>query len=124
MAALLHSSARVLEFDAVRDLLAAYASSDLGRREISALQPQTDDAEILRQHQLTAEIRAFLRGGSGFEFHGLLDPGFLLEKARISGAVLEITELRDILIMVDRAAQWRATALNPPANMSNGWPAI
>src|SRR5207302_419021 len=97
MTGLLHSSSRVLQFDAVRDLLAAYASSDLGGTEIAGLNPQTDRVEIDRQHQLTAEVRAFLRGGSGFEFHGLLDPGTLLEKARISGAVLETVELRDIL---------------------------
>src|SRR5947209_9494402 len=107
MPKLLHSSARVLEFDAVRDLLSAYSSSELGRREIASLHPQTDRQQILRQQQLTAEVRIFLRGGSNFEFHGLLDPGALLDKARITDATLETIEIRDILIVVDRAAQWR-----------------
>ena len=124
MPTLLHSSSRVLEFHAVRELLSAYASSGLGRREIAALNPLTDRAEIVRQHQLTEEIRNFLRGGSRFEFHGLLDPGTLLDKSRISGAALETIELRDILIVVDRAAQWLETAMHPPASMNPGWPAV
>src|SRR2546423_10262558 len=124
MPRLLHSSARVLEFDAVRDLLSAYASSELGRREIADLHPQTDREQILRQEQLTAEVRNFLRGGSSFGFHGLVDPGALLDKAQISGATLETIEIRDILIVVDRASQWRGTAMNPPASMPTGWPAV
>jgi DNA mismatch repair protein MutS2 len=48
----------------------------------------------------------------------------LIEKARIVGAVLETTEIRDVLLMVDRAAEWREIALHPPANMRTGWKRI
>jgi DNA mismatch repair protein MutS2 len=119
-----HTSARVLEFDQLKELLRAYAVSGLGKAGIEALAPQTDRDWIQRQHQLTAEIRTFYRGGGRFEFSGLLDPSSLLEKARIQGATLEIDELRDVLLVADRASEWRAVGLNPPASMSRGWPGI
>ena len=40
----------------------------------------------------------------------------LIDKSRISGAVLEITEIRDLLLLADRAAEWREIALHPAAN--------
>jgi dsDNA-specific endonuclease/ATPase MutS2 len=43
-APLLHSSAPVLEFATLRELLRAYAQSDLGRARLDALGPSTDQA--------------------------------------------------------------------------------
>jgi len=45
----------------------------------------------------------------------------LIEKSRISGAVLETTDIRDVVLLVDRAAEWREIALHPPANMRTDW---
>ena len=55
--------------------------------------------------------------GGRFEFSGLLDTATTVEKARIHGAVLETTEIRDVVLVVDRAAEWREIALSPPAAM-------
>jgi DNA mismatch repair protein MutS2 len=118
---LIHNSARVLEFDALRDLLRGYSSSPLGQARIGALTPSTDSAWIGEQHALTAEMREFRRVGGNFDFSGLLDVTTLVEKSRIAGAALETTEIRDVLLMVDRAAEWREIALHPPANMRTPW---
>jgi len=118
---LLHNSARVLEFDALRDLLRGYASSPLGQARISALAPSTDSSWIAEQQEMTAEVREFRRAGGHFDFSGLLDVTTLVTKSRIAGAVLETTEIRDVLLIVDRAAEWREIALHPPANMKSGW---
>ena len=118
---LTHSSARVLEFDALRELLRGYASSPLGQARIAALVPATDSAWIAEQHELTAEVREFRRVGGRFEFSGLLDITTLVKKSRIVGAVLETTEIRDVLLVVDRAAEWREIALHPPASMRTEW---
>jgi DNA mismatch repair protein MutS2 len=118
---LIHNSARVLEFDALRDLLRGYSSSPLGQARIGALTPSTDSAWIGEQHALTAEVREFRRVGGNFDFSGLLDVTTLVEKSRIAGAALETTEIRDVLLMVDRAAEWREIALHPPANMRTPW---
>src|SRR5579871_2576153 len=110
-----HSSARVLEFEGVREMLRAYASSPLGQNRIAALAPSADRAWIERQQRMTEEIREFRRVGGGFEFSGLSDSGELVQKARIEGAALESGELREILAVVDRAAEWREIAQQPPA---------
>jgi DNA mismatch repair protein MutS2 len=118
---LVHSSARVLEFDALRDLLRGYASSPLGQSRISALAPSTDSRWIAEQQEMAAEIREFRRAGGHFDFSGLLDVTTLVKKSRIAGAILETTEIRDVLLIVDRAAEWHEIALHPPANMKSAW---
>ncbi|MFZ0816344.1 MAG: Smr/MutS family protein [Candidatus Sulfotelmatobacter sp.] len=118
---LIHNSARVLEFDALRELLRGYASSPLGQEKIAALAPSTDSAWIDEQQELTGEVREFRRVGGRFEFSGLLDVTELVKKSRIAGSVIETTEIRDVLLLVDRAAEWREIALHPPANMRTEW---
>src|ERR1700674_4506006 len=97
---LTHNSARVLEFDALRELLRGYASSPLGQMKISALAPVIDSAWIAEQHEVTAEVREFRRVGGRFEFSGLLDITKLVEKSRISGAHLETTKIRAVFLFV------------------------
>ena len=118
---LIHNSARVLEFDALRGLLLAYASSPLGQARIAALSPSTDSPWIEEQQKLTEEVREFRRVGGRFDFSGLLDVTTLLAKSHIAGAALETTEIRDVVLVVDRAAEWREIALHPPANMRSEW---
>ncbi|MGA2019810.1 MAG: endonuclease MutS2 [Candidatus Sulfotelmatobacter sp.] len=118
---LIHNSARVLEFDALRDLLRGYASSPLGQARIAALAPSVDSAWIAEQQELAGEVREFRRVGGRFDFSGLLDITKLIEKSRIGGAVLETTDIRDVVLVVDRAAEWREIALHPPANMRTDW---
>jgi DNA mismatch repair protein MutS2 len=122
--ALVHSSARVLEFEALRELLRGYATSPLGQRRIAELTPSTDRDWIELQQELTSEIREFRRVGGRFEFSGLAEIRSLVEKSRISGAALETTEIRDVVLVVDRAAEWREIALHPPAAMRSEWRAV
>jgi len=119
-----NSSAGVLEFGALRELLRGYAGSDLGRAKVEALAPSTDLAWIQSQQQLTAELREFRRAGGNFNFAGLTDITNLLEKSRISGAVLETNEILDVITAVDRAAEWREIAFNPPQGMKREWGAV
>ena len=119
-----HTSERVLEFDHMRGLLAAYAASPLGQARIAALAPSRDRDWIERQQQLTEELRGYLRNGGRFDFHGLLDPTPLLHKSRIQGAALELTEIRDVLLLADRSSEWREIALHPPVAIEGKWAAI
>jgi DNA mismatch repair protein MutS2 len=118
---LLHASARVLEFGSLRDLLRGYSASALGQARIAELTPSADRDWIENQHRLTTEIREFRRVGGSFDFSGLLDVSAQIEKSRIAGATLEIPEIRDVILVVDRAAEWRQIALNPPAAMKVEW---
>ncbi|HKF06545.1 MAG TPA: endonuclease MutS2 [Candidatus Sulfotelmatobacter sp.] len=117
----LHTSARVLEFDSLRELLRGFASSPLGKDRIAALAPSTDRDWIQTQQQLATEIREFRRVGGRFDFSALTDIGSLLAKSRITGAALETTEIRDVVAVVDRAAEWRLIAQNPPVAMRSEW---
>ena len=117
-------SLRLLEFDRVREMLLAYCGSDLGRGRVAELGPREDVDWIPRQHQLTDEVRKFFEAGGAFDFSGLSDCRELLKKAQIGGAALEIPELREVLTIADRTDEWRAIALEPPASLDGGWPAI
>jgi DNA mismatch repair protein MutS2 len=116
-----YSSARVLEFESLRELLRGYVASPLGARKIDTLTPATNREWIERQQQLTSEIREYWRVGGRFEFSGLLEIEKLLEKSRIAGAALEIAEIRDVVLVVDRAGEWREISLRPPAPMKSAW---
>src|SRR6266550_2093499 len=122
--ALVHTSARVLEFESLRDLLRGYASSPLGHARIAQLAASRDRGWIKNQQQLTSEVREFRRVGGRFEFSGLVDISQRVEKSRIAGATLETTEIRDVILAVDRAAEWREIALSPPATMKTEWKAV
>ena len=116
-----NSSSRVLEFEPLRELLRGYTSSPLGQARISALTPSTDADWIDTQQQLSTEIREFRRVGGRFDFLGLIEITGLVEKSRIAGVALETTEIRDVILVVDRASEWREIASHPPAAMRSEW---
>ncbi len=116
-----HTSERVLEFDEFRQMLAGYTASPLGRERVLALAPAQERAWIERQQRLTQELSGYLRTGGSFDFHGLLDPGLLIDKSRIGGAVLELSEVREVLLLADRAAEWREIALHPTVHIKDNW---
>src|SRR6516225_7872881 len=122
--AITNTSERLLEFVQMRELLAIYAVSPLGKGKIASLAPSSDHEWIKRQHQLAEELRGYLQAGGSFDFHGLLDQTLLLQKSRIKGAALELTEIRDVLHLADRASEWRGAALNPPAAIHDKWEAV
>ena len=119
-----NGSARLLEFETLRDLLSGYSASPLGQRRIAELLPSLDRAWIETQQQLTTEIREYRRGGGRFEFAGLPEIKKLIEKSRIAGAALETTEIRDVVLVADRAAEWSEIVRQPPAAMRSDWAAV
>ena len=118
------SSAAALEWPRLRDHIAGRTASPPGRAWILALEPSSDLAWIDQQQQRTAEVRAMLTRGGNFEFRGLFDPTILLDKARIDGAALESTEIRDLLTVVERVAAWRNLLHPPPNGTRYEWPSI
>src|SRR5260221_943341 len=119
-----HSSSRLLEFETLRELLAGYTPSPLGQRRGAELLPSLDRSWIETQQQLTTEIREYRRVGGRFEFAGLPDVQRLIEKSRIAGAALETTEIRDVVLVADRASEWREIIRHPPAAMRSEWAAV
>jgi DNA mismatch repair protein MutS2 len=120
---LAEAAAVALEWPRLREHIAGYAASALGRAWVSTLEPCSDAAWIDRQQQRTAEIRDLLTGGGSFDFHGLFDPTDLLDKSRLDGAALEGTEINALLNVIERVAAWRALLLSP-AGRARTWPGI
>lgn len=97
-----HTSADVLEFAALRELVAGHASTEPGRAWTLALAPSRNAIWAATEQQRVGEAQRLLRAASSFDFHGLSDPTAWLERARIAGAVLEIDELRALSVLVGR----------------------
>ncbi|HEY7616317.1 MAG TPA: endonuclease MutS2 [Terriglobales bacterium] len=121
---LIHSSSHVLEFQSLLELLLGYAVSPLGQDQVRRLVPSSDRAWIDTQQQLVTEIREFRRINGHFDFSGLTDISESVGKSRIAGVALETAVIRDMVMLVDRAAEWREIALKPPGAMRFEWQAI
>src|SRR5581483_11607396 len=118
-----HSSAKGLEFAAFRELLRGYAQSELGSTRVAALAPSDDREWMEKEQRLAAEVREYLRAAGRFDFAGLTDATKLVQKARIHGAALEMEEIRTILLLAERANEWREIVAAPPV-MREPWTAV
>ena len=120
---LTESSAGALEWPRLREHVAGYAQSPLGRGWVMALEASADAAWIEAQQQRTGEVREFLTGGGSFDFHGMFDPTELLDEARVDGSALEGVQILAVLGVVERLAAWRAV-LRPAGAAPRTWPGI
>jgi DNA mismatch repair protein MutS2 len=109
------TSSAALEWPRLRDAIAGRTFSPLGRAWVLALEPSSDLGWIDQQQQRTEEMRKMLAGGGSFDFRGLFDPTALLDQARIEGAALDGTEIRDLLVVAERVAAWR-NLIDPTVN--------
>lgn len=86
---------QILEFDKVRDLLAGYAASSLGRELVAAIEPGTNAEAIQRSIDLTTEMVAALGQGQAPPFAGLSDVRLLVRRATI-GSMLTAEQLLEV----------------------------
>jgi DNA mismatch repair protein MutS2 len=111
----LKTSANVLEFEALRDLLGRYVSSPLGRAELQKLAPHHDGKRLEADLAEAAEAIGYLRtaarphaAGRGaairLDFSQLPELGPAIHKLRIEGASLDPREIFDLFSLLDRAA--------------------
>ncbi|MCI6752186.1 MAG: endonuclease MutS2 [Selenomonas bovis] len=87
-------SYKVLEYEKIREMLAARAGSSLGKERARSLQPSTDYAEVEEQLEQTAEA-VRIHAVTSPPFGGINDLRPLLKKIHM-GAVLTLEELVDI----------------------------
>ncbi len=109
------TSSEVLEFESLRQLLARFVSSPLGRRELEKVEPHGDRArldedlaeagEAIQYLRLAARPQPAARGAAiRIDFSGLPDVEPAVHKMRIEGASLDPREIFDIFALLDRAA--------------------
>ena len=87
---------RVLEFDKVKQLLAGFASSTLGRSVAEKMSPLKDKDDIAATIEQTTEMRDVIRRHGRFPMGGLRDIRPLLKKMHELGHPVEPVDFRDI----------------------------
>src|SRR5581483_12039924 len=83
----------VLEFPRVLDVVASYATSDLGAARIRALSPQADAPWLESEHARVAAMRAALGGDEPWRPDPIPDLTAPLTRLRVIGALWTGTEL-------------------------------
>ncbi|MGD0829647.1 MAG: Smr/MutS family protein [Terracidiphilus sp.] len=113
-----------LEWEPLLALVANFAASPVGRNAILDLKPSTDQAWIVRQHQLTAELRLLLAEQTSIPVGGLFDPTQFAAKAQIPGAALEASHLQAIARLANDVASWQSLLQSPPARLVGKMPGL
>ncbi|HEV7586840.1 MAG TPA: hypothetical protein VGO40_01825, partial [Longimicrobium sp.] len=84
----------VLEYREALDLVARFASSELGGGAVRALQPSADPGWIAPELERVDQMRAFLGGDTGWSMAPVPDVREGVRRLRVEGSVLEAGELR------------------------------
>jgi len=111
----LKTSAPVLEFEPLRELVGRYVSSALGHRELAAVEPHHDRARLESDLAEAGEAIGYLRTAARpqpatrgaairVDFSGLPDVEPAVHKLHIEGASLDPKEIFDLFSLLDRAA--------------------
>jgi DNA mismatch repair protein MutS2 len=111
----LRTSAEVLEYEALRDLLGRYIASPLGRGELEKVTPHQDRQRLEDDLAECGEAIEYLRtaskphpAGRGaairIDFGQLPELTQAVHKLRIEGASLDPREIFDLFTLLDRAA--------------------
>ena len=87
---------QVLEFDKVIEKVAGFASSDLGKEAVRALDPSPLPRVVHSRQGETAEVRKLLELTSRFPLDGVHDVRPALEQAHAEGAMLDGIDLFEI----------------------------
>jgi DNA mismatch repair protein MutS2 len=119
-----HADFAALEWEPLLGLVAGFAASPVGRQAILDLRPSTDDEWIVRQHQLTGEVRLALEEQVSIPLGGLFDPTELAAKAQIAGAALEAGELQAVARLANDVAAWQALLREPPMRLVGKLPGL
>lgn len=112
----------VLEFEALRELVARYVRSAAGRTELAAVAPSSERAAIEAGLAETFEAIAYLRAAAQpqpasrgaairVRFGDIGDPARPIARLRIEGATLEPAEIFEIARLLDLAAEARGILL-------------
>lgn len=102
-----HYSCRVLEFDAVKELLREFISGPISHRLIAALAPKNDLHRITVALERVREARDYLRKGARPSLGGIEDPGPILDRLRVEGVSCTAREVLSILAVMQKGQELR-----------------
>src|SRR5262249_31218290 len=112
---LVRTSAEVLEFESLRQLLGRYVASPLGRRELAKVSPHADRERLTADLAEAGEGILYLQvadkpqpaargAASRLDFGGIPDVEPAVHKLHIEGAGLEPKEIFELFTLLDVAA--------------------
>ena len=87
---------KVLEFEAVREMLVSQACSSPGKKLSSRLLPSTDLGEARRSLEETEQMRKLIGSAGNLPIEGLKDIQPYLDRSLLEGAILFASELREV----------------------------
>lgn len=96
---------KVLEFEAVREMLISQARSSPGKRLSSRLMPSTDLPEVRRSLEETDQMRQLIGSAGDLPLEGVKDIQPYLDRSLLEGAILsgsELREVREVLQVADK----------------------
>ena len=113
------TSADLLEFDALIQLVGRFVSSPLGKAELERVRPGSDAAALTEVLAEVAEATQYLRSSAQpkpaqrgaairLDFSGISDLRVAAQKLRIEGASLEPKEIFELIALLDRAADMKS----------------
>lgn len=121
-------SEELLEYESLRALLARYVSSAAGHRQLDAMRPSTDRAELEASLAELSEALEFLTAGDAEEgglprlrFHDLEDVHEAVARVRIEGAVLDGLEILAVRAWLQRASEFRLGLSESPHRFPLLW---
>lgn len=100
-------SERVLEFEAVRELLAERCISEMGRRRVAAMGPVSDRAQLSDAIALVREMMELFATRREPPIQGMRDCAKHLARVRRERAILEPAELLELKDFCETAGQTR-----------------
>ncbi len=99
----------VLEFPRVLDVVAGYATSDLGADAVRALAPTTDPTWLEREHGRVAAMRTAFKGDNPWHPDPVPDLADPLTRLRVEGSVWSAAELLSGATLVRSSRRTRAS---------------
>ncbi len=90
----------ILEFDKIRQKIAAFAETTFGKDAVFSMAPSTNEATITSMLEETSEALMYVQEGLAPSFSGVYDLLDTLKRCRIQG-VLSIGELLNVVATVD-----------------------
>ncbi|MBS4055086.1 MAG: endonuclease MutS2 [Thermaerobacter sp.] len=98
---------RVLELDKVREVLAGFVSSELGRELVVSMSTSGDRAEVVRWLRETGEARAILRNEE-FPLKGIADVRAVVKRCQLGASVPphDLFALAEVLATARRAQKF------------------
>jgi DNA mismatch repair protein MutS2 len=100
-------SCRVLEFEAVKDLLREFLSGPISHRLVAELSPGDDLDAIRAAHERVREAMDYLREASRPSLGGLEDPCAILDRLRVEGVSCTAREILTILAVMRKGQELR-----------------